>query len=649
LLLVAAFVIANTSSAGRISGSARRGFVPKSTARPTAPGSRRDIHQSKIAVRGDLTSARFSSEGIAVSCNGRDDTAALIAAITSAGGQWVVINNGQTCAGSDLTIPHLRIEKGGLLKPLRSHTITLSDSFEAGNYQVFTSALPGEGTIKFSGAYSPVSMNPLWWATNATPGTTDMTGAIQAAINATGGRGKVHIPQSSYLISTSLTIPAAVATFSPIILEGEGPFLSNLINKAPANNPTLVINHDLIEVRNLGFWGSNTFPNDGIRVSTAGRIYIEGNEFFTNGNAIFLERAQSLFIENNFGSVSGGATLPPVGVTTGWSYGPTTSFIYVDIPAGGFVNHLVVRDNMNEGYVYKLYTNQSGDGVGFSWLIDGNQFEGGTNNIYMKRVFDFSIRGNYLSEGTVGYAMELEDCRGGQIDSNYIHFTSYTAKESTVKLTNVQFTQVSGTFATVWLAGTSNGLVFNGGQVGRLIDETSDRLYGMFNVGSGLQFPDFTYNIKAGSSEWRSESTSIITYPGARPGDTIRKKTPAASASPGWICTTAGSTGALVQIAGSGPDPVVLPDYYYPTAYDFRITITTGGSVGTAVYTVEYKPAGGGTYASLATNVRTAEVPRVIDEVLGALFTIKWPAGNYVAGNKWTLTAVTAPVWTAIQ
>ena len=586
---------------------------------------------------------------INVQCSGRDDTAALAAAIGSAKGQWIVIAAGQTCAGQDLTIPNLWIEKGGLLRPLNSYTISLSEGFQAGSYQVFANALTGQGKVSFVGSHRPISLNPLWWGANTTPGTTDMTAAIQAAINATGGRGKVYLPQSTYLITDSLSIPAysgSTPSQAPLVLAGDGPFLSNLVNKASANKPTLRITHDLVQVQKLGFWGVNGFPNDAIRISDAGRIYINDSSLFANGNGVFLERAQSVWIQNNYGSVSSGSGIIPAPSAGGWTTGPRDSFVYVDIPSGGYVNHLVVRDNMNEGYAYKVYTDRSGDGYGNSFEIDGNQFEGGASGIKLVGVANFSIKDNYLGEGQTGYSLELEDCRYGQIGPNYLHFNSYTAKNGSVKLTNVQLTQLTGSFPTVWLAGMSNGLVFSGGQVGRLIDETSDKLFGMFNVGSAIQLPEYTYQMVTGRSEWRANSTSMTTYPGARLGDRMWKKTPTAGASPGWICTTAGNTGTLVQVRGDGPHPVVLPDYYQPIAYDFRITITKGGAGGSAVYKVEYKKPGSASYTNLVSTVTTTEIPRVVDEILGATFTIKWPSATYVDGDQWTLTAVVAPAWT---
>src|SRR2546429_595573 len=100
-----------------------------------------------------------------VECGGTDDSTSLTAAVTAANGGTVIITNKQTCVGRDITIPNLRIEMGGLLKPVTSHTITLAN-FDAGPYQVFTNALAGQGAILFSGGNSLVPVNPLWWATN---------------------------------------------------------------------------------------------------------------------------------------------------------------------------------------------------------------------------------------------------------------------------------------------------------------------------------------------------------------------------------------------------------------------------------------------------------------------------------------------------
>src|SRR5436190_11084394 len=101
--------------------------------------------------------------GVNVQCQGTDDSVALTAAVTTAKGRSIVIAQGQTCAGNDITIPNLRVEEGGLLRPATGHVITLSGRFDAGIYKVFTNALKGQGTILFAPEASLKEIYPQWW------------------------------------------------------------------------------------------------------------------------------------------------------------------------------------------------------------------------------------------------------------------------------------------------------------------------------------------------------------------------------------------------------------------------------------------------------------------------------------------------------
>jgi hypothetical protein len=92
----------------------------------------------------------------------------------------VVIGAGQTCAGKEVTLANVRVEKGGLLKPVSSHSIKLSGVFEAGDYQTFTNALPGQGKVYLS---ANIEARPIWWGANSEPGVTDITTATQAALD----------------------------------------------------------------------------------------------------------------------------------------------------------------------------------------------------------------------------------------------------------------------------------------------------------------------------------------------------------------------------------------------------------------------------------------------------------------------------------
>jgi hypothetical protein len=101
------------------------------------------------------------------------------------------------------TIPSnitLRIESGAILDG--AGTLTQSGPLECGLYQVFGSSV----TVNFS-AGSIEKVCPEWWGNNTTPGTTDMTAEIQAAIDSlptTGGT--VSLLPTEYLISSALEI-----------------------------------------------------------------------------------------------------------------------------------------------------------------------------------------------------------------------------------------------------------------------------------------------------------------------------------------------------------------------------------------------------------------------------------------------------------
>src|SRR6185437_13943530 len=67
--------------------------------------------------------------------------------------------------------------------------------------------------------------NVLRYGSNTTPGTTDMTAAIQAAITAAGfGNYEVYLPAGTYLISSDISVPVGAAWLQG----GSGPFAINI-------------------------------------------------------------------------------------------------------------------------------------------------------------------------------------------------------------------------------------------------------------------------------------------------------------------------------------------------------------------------------------------------------------------------------------
>jgi hypothetical protein len=86
---------------------------------------------------------------------------------------------------ADLTIPAnitLKVSRGAFLGIATTKTLTINGTFDAGLYQVFSCT--DSGKVVFATG-SVKEVYPEWWATNTTPGTTDMSAAINAAI-ATG-------------------------------------------------------------------------------------------------------------------------------------------------------------------------------------------------------------------------------------------------------------------------------------------------------------------------------------------------------------------------------------------------------------------------------------------------------------------------------
>lgn len=107
---------------------------------------------------------------------------------------------------ASLTIPAnitLKLERGAILSIDTTKTLTLNGGLEAGLYQIFSCT--GTGKVLF-GTGTVKAVYPEWWATNATPGTTDMLGAINAALTSQSGSSIVMLQHSTYGVSGTLTL-----------------------------------------------------------------------------------------------------------------------------------------------------------------------------------------------------------------------------------------------------------------------------------------------------------------------------------------------------------------------------------------------------------------------------------------------------------
>jgi len=111
-------------------------------------------------------------------------------------GTWTITDN--------LTIPSnvtLLPEPGAILQIATTKTLTINGPFQANLNQVFSCT--GTGQVVF-GAGAVKEAYPEWWAVNTSPGTTDMTAAIQAATNSLT-QGTVKFCGSQYGVSVAIT------------------------------------------------------------------------------------------------------------------------------------------------------------------------------------------------------------------------------------------------------------------------------------------------------------------------------------------------------------------------------------------------------------------------------------------------------------
>ena len=132
-------------------------------------------------------------------------------------GTWVVTTN--TAIPANIV---LRPRKGAILAISTGVTLTINGELESNPYQIFSCT--GTGKVLFA-AGAVKAYHPEWWATNTTPGTTDMSTAILAAYTAAkdAGRGKVKLLANKYAVA-DLIFPSNAPNWpTGILIEGSGP------------------------------------------------------------------------------------------------------------------------------------------------------------------------------------------------------------------------------------------------------------------------------------------------------------------------------------------------------------------------------------------------------------------------------------------
>lgn len=126
-------------------------------------------------------------------------------------GTWVMNADADYSAHTNVMF---KIVPGAILQIANGTTTTIPNMDDTGLHKRFDYV--GTGQVTFA-AGSVKEVYPEWWTTNTTPGTTDMTTAIQYAINSlTTKEGKVRCSTGTYLLSTVITLK------NGITIQGEG-------------------------------------------------------------------------------------------------------------------------------------------------------------------------------------------------------------------------------------------------------------------------------------------------------------------------------------------------------------------------------------------------------------------------------------------
>jgi hypothetical protein len=220
---------------------------------------------TKRATVGDIVGVRVQSKSIR-------EYASLSAAIDAIGStptQLVIDSAVSAGSFSSPTTLHIRVEKGGTLTI--SGSATISGTLEAngtiagpgtitttGTFKHYgtSSGSPSyiingpfegsDGSLSGAGAVSGLKYaEPEWFNPNTTPGTTDMSSAVQAAMSAASGGGSVHL-KSTYLVGDVSVTAGVKRVYGSGILKGKASMTTAvLILPATLSNCDVSVNIDM--------------------------------------------------------------------------------------------------------------------------------------------------------------------------------------------------------------------------------------------------------------------------------------------------------------------------------------------------------------------------------------------------------------------
>lgn len=131
-------------------------------------------------------------------CDGTtDDTGAMTALLSSIGtksAKLVFPNTGQCVLGT-VSFPanfSLDFTEGGGIKSTSGQTVTILGPISSSKQQIFFNALPGQGTIDFTGGTALSAVYPEWWGALPSASAATNTPAIQSAIYGAFGQNRTN-------------------------------------------------------------------------------------------------------------------------------------------------------------------------------------------------------------------------------------------------------------------------------------------------------------------------------------------------------------------------------------------------------------------------------------------------------------------------
>jgi hypothetical protein len=259
--------LANTSNATY--GDALIGYKNVSTG-----GQARTVHDRfmdfAVSALDFMTAAQIAD--VRAGTGAVDVTAAVLAADTAAGASGVTYIPAGTYLIDDLTLVS-HVVCHGKFSINSGEVLTISSSFEAGDYQVFS----GSGTVVFT--YGSV-LNGRWWGAIGDD-STDNTAALQAWINAVeAGNGRSgYLPKGTYQ-HTGLAITSVVILYGDGGL-GNAPGFTNggtILNNIHISNNSLTIDGTLIVnllIRDMTFTADSSVTGhtgNGIVINAQGEM-----------------------------------------------------------------------------------------------------------------------------------------------------------------------------------------------------------------------------------------------------------------------------------------------------------------------------------------------------------------------------------------